>query len=262
LRTLLNATAVLAIAGAATALGATSASATTVDECLASHPGAVVGWETTPGNDVVCVDSAYQPSEGNDLIFWVPSDESTGTFNKNQNFGSDPGNDTLSLADWKGPWTEDWNSAPIHASHFSGVRVFKPGIETVRLTSFSDTFGDHPDACVGTQPGDPQPVPNYTVYSLTGDDYLSCVVGGYYYTGTGADTVNITTTFSNAVVQTGDGGDLVLGSAGSDSITLGDGADVARVTKGSVDTVRGGNGADKVYASSNDKVFSATKIVR
>lgn len=225
-------------------LGGSPANAETssaVDACLANHPGAVTYDAVTSGNDLVCVDTDAVGSEGDDTYFWVGVDENPDTVLVAVNPAYDPGNDTLSLADWSHGFDESWG--------FYGVHYLGTVVENIDYTAHDDVVGDA-NACDNLSGS-----AGVTFNTGLGADLVQCVVGTINTQG-GDDTIVGVTL--NATANAGGGNDTVTGDAGADAINLGSGNDSAYVVGKGVDTVSGGTGTDVVTASSNDVVTSAT----
>lgn len=260
----------LTVASIAAALVAVVAPATAahadteVDQCLSAHPGAVTVDAVTDGNDTVCVgdNQTINGSLGDDTYLWVtadPAHSQTGAhrlMGGPDNIGADPGNDTLSLADWTFPFIDN-------GMGLWGYRVFGiDATENLILTSYDDTLGDATPGCAPTEVG------NTTIDSGAGDDRLSCLSGNLV-TGLGDDTV--TGASQHAVVDTGDGADTVRDisvqttvttDAGADTVdnVLGDSAvntgdDADTITDVAASTVQAGAGDDVI-----DTVTDASTI--
>lgn len=260
-------TAIAALAAAAVGLVTVASPATAdeetkpspVDLCLDRHPGAVPAEGVTPGNDLVCVERTFIPSEGDDTYLWVGADTNgavilRGTLDR-YSIVPDPGTDTLSLADWTVPLVETYTESGVGG--LFGIRITAiDSPEVIRYTDFDDVIGD-PNVCarMGGYTGGVVPISHYTGL---GADTVQCTVGNIFTEGDDDTILGVT---DGAAVFAGTGNDTVTGDGTSDHIDLGAGDDRAFVRDGGVDAVMGGAGVDTVVASRDDRL-SAVEFAR
>lgn len=224
-----------------------------LDECVARHPGAVrEDAAMTDGADLVCVLTRPTPSAGDDTYLWLDGANDLPGVTLHYDGSTDPGTDTLSLADWTTPLREDYAAGT--GLLWGQNEVW--GVDAYTLTGGDDVLGN-PDHCARLTAS------STTVFNTgEGADTVNCITGVINTQG-GDDTVVGVTL--DTVVNTGEGNDVVTGDADADEIVLGAGDDIAEVEDvvGSVvDVVDGGEGDDVVYADPTDRVFSARMLSR
>lgn len=229
--------------------------------CLDAHPGAVAAVDVTDGNDTVCVDSLWVPSEGDDTYLWVGADVDeeivlAGAGNTGDGIVKpDPGIDTLSLADWSVPLVETYSDNGVGG--LFGVRVVNiDNPEVVRYTDHDDVIGD-PNLCSRMGSYDDSGA-SISLYTGLGADTVQCTLGDIFTEG-GDDT--IVGVADGMAVDAGAGDDTVTGDGTADEIDLGSGDDTANVVDGGADVVEGGAGTDTVDASADD-VLTGVEVAR
>jgi Ca2+-binding RTX toxin-like protein len=263
----------IATVGPATAA---SQSSPAVTACLAAHSGAVTWDQVGDGDDTVCVDTTVTASPGDDRYYWVGADTDPAIqlrplVGSSIERDQDPGNDTLSLADWSQPWVDQYNA--IGYGGMFGVRVWLVP-DTVVYTNHNDVVGD-PNGCGRLTSS------NTMHFEFgAGDDTVNCITG-WIDGGTGNDRILGVTLGSTAVG--GEGDDYITGDADADLIDAGTGNDIIEIVGGdtdeviaepvgdpTVETERTGAVAkaaalavtgDLVYADGSDKVVGAATVI-
>jgi Ca2+-binding RTX toxin-like protein len=190
----------------------------------------------------------------------------------------DEGNNILSYELWTRPWpgmscatvndlSSPWYGLPHDPSSFvrDDGRWWCFQDPTTMVVSYSYRLTYHDDDVVNYHPDDISSIRpcafggSMTIHTLGGDDWVNCS-GGTFYLGSGNDRATGGLRDSPSMVYAGGGNDTVKGSPARDTIDLGPGNDIADVRLKGSDIVRGGHGADKAYASTNDQVFSARRL--